>query len=472
MATRKTRRSFIKETLGSLAAVSTLPFNSCSQHKPKNILFIAINDLKPLLACYGDHSMHTPNIDKLAQCGTTFYNNHCQQAVCDPSRASLLTGLYSDENKTWEFTIFRDSCPDVFTLPQYFRQNGYTTVNISKIFDQRTVNDQGDRPSWTEAFPLTEADLNPYYDRKAGPVYAYFYQSQMVKERFAEIAHKTGLKGHALIREVHKNIKPATECLDLPDNACKEGVFADKAVMDLEKLAAGKAPFFLAVGFERPHLPFTAPKRYWDFYDPGEIETASYQQLAKNDCDYFYSKSKELQVYTSENGERIYNKLADDTRLTPDEQTHLIHGYKAAVCYIDAQVGKILDKLDELNLRDNTIIVLWGDHGWHLGDHAIWGKATNFEQATRSPLIICVPGQQPNNINSPTGFIDLFPTLCELAGLDIPDSCSGHDLVNLIEGKTRSAGKIKRCRNSCIPNHSRHPGQLFEATQTKNAESE
>ena len=430
-----TRRSFLKTALGAVSAVTACSFLACAEKKHPNVLFIAVDDMKPILGCYGDKEIQTPNIDRLAARGTVFMNNHCQQAVCGPTRASLLTGLYPDEDKTWGFTMIREAIPDILTLPEYFKNKGYTTINISKIFDYRTVDKFWDKPSWTEAFPLSEEALNPYYDKQAGPVLGYFYHSPLVKKAFERTTKQTGLTGAELIQAVHNQIKPATECLDLPDNAYKDGVFADKAVMDLERLSHDDKPFFLAVGFERPHLPFTAPKKYWDLYDPQEIELAAYQQMAENDKAYYYTTSPELRSYTAENGDHIYAKLEQGEKLTPAEQARLIHGYRAAVSYIDAQIGKVLDKLEQLQLRDDTIVVLWGDHGWHLGDHNVWGKATNFEQATHAPLIFAVPGQIPNSTHQPTGFIDIFPTLCRLTGLDVPEHVAGSSLVDLIQGK-------------------------------------
>jgi len=195
---------------------------------------------------------------------------------------------------------------------------------------------------------------------------------------------------------------------------------------DLEKLAREGKPFFLAVGFERPHLPWTAPKKYWDLYDYNSIQLEAFREHAENDKAYFYSLSNELRSYTDQYGKDAYGKLKEGIPLGVEEQKHLIHGYRAAVSYIDIQVGKILDKLETLGLSENTIVVIWVDHGWHLGDHGIWGKATNFEQATRSPLIISVPGLKGTKTTQATEFTDLYPTLCELAGLEAPASASGH----------------------------------------------
>jgi len=204
---------------------------------------------------------------------------------------------------------------------------------------------------------------------------------------------------------------------------------------DLEKLAREGKPFFLAVGFERPHLPWTAPKKYWDLYDYNSIQLEAFREHAENDKAYFYSLSNELRSYTDQYGKDAYGKLKEGIPLGVEEQKHLIHGYRAAVSYIDTQVGKILDKLETLGLSENTIVVIWVDHGWHLGDHGIWGKATNFEQATRSPLIISVPGLKGTKTTQATEFTDLYPTLCELAGLEAPASASGQSLVKLIQGR-------------------------------------
>jgi iduronate 2-sulfatase len=430
--------SIIKGRLLLFSLMMTLCLFSCSEekHAPPNILFISIDDLKPTLGCYGDPHVISPNIDALASKGTLFLNNHCQQAVCGPSRASLLTGMYPDQNRIWGFYSIRQHNPDVVTLPQYFKNHGYTTVNISKIFDYRTVDKGMDTISWSwPYFPANDKDMLPFYSKETGPVAAYFYQSKKVKSVFEEkqqIARETGENPNQL---THNIIKPATECLDVPDNAYKDGVFAEKAILDMKKLAEEGNPFFLAVGFERPHLPWTAPKKYWDMYNRDSIQLEPFREHAEHDKAYYYGLSNELRSYTDESGEDAYGKLKDGIPLTEDEQKLLIHGYRAAVSYIDMQVGKMLQKLEEYGLAENTIVVLWGDHGWHLGDHGIWGKATNFEQATRSPLIISVPGIASNITNQPTEFTDLFPTLCELANLDRPEVISGQSLLKLIKGE-------------------------------------
>ncbi|MGC9343601.1 MAG: sulfatase, partial [Bacteroidales bacterium] len=401
-----------------------------------NILFIAVDDMKTDLGFYGNNVVRTPNMDQLSEKAAIFTNNHCQQAVCGPSRASLLTGRYPDEIEVWGFYSIRERNPGIVTLPQYFKENGYITVNISKIFDQRTVDSYWDSISWSlTAFPRSEEELVPWFTEETGPVTTYFYQSPLVKEKFEKYSQEAKEKGLHPIQYTQKFIKPATECMDLPDDAYKDGVFAKKAISDLEMLAQNNNPFFLAVGFERPHLPWTAPKKYWDLYNRDSLDLAEYQKFAKNDLEYFYTESNELRSYSDEQGNFIYEPLKDHVLLAEDEQRKLIHGYYAAVSYIDAQIGKIVNKLEELELADNTIIVIWGDHGYHLGDHGIWGKATNFEQATRSPMLIKVPGLEKQIIGQATEFIDIFPTLCDLAGLDIPDYLSGESLSPLMTGQ-------------------------------------
>jgi len=409
-----------------------------------NILFIAIDDLKPMLGCYGDTIIQSPNIDLLAEQGVVFLNNHCQQALCGPTRASLLTGLYPDQIRVWGFDRkIRDAGFEVLTLPQHFKNNGYYTVGISKIFDPRCVDKYRDSLSWSEpAFPLSEEAMHPYYPKETGPVSGYFYHSDQVQNVLDSLLNINPSIADSPEPSLIKLIKPATECLDLPDDAYKDGVFATKAIEYLDKLAKSDQAFFLAVGFERPHLPYTAPKKYWDMYQRNDIKPSSYQQWADNDVDFAYTSSGSIKSYTDEEGNFIYKRLDRGEKLTREEQKKLIHGYMAAVSYIDVQVGKILQHLKDLQLEKNTIVVIWGDHGYHLYDHNMWGKSTNFEQGTRSPLIIKGPTVAPSKTNFPTGFIDLFPTLCDMANIPVPVHLSGKSMLSLMEGN-----------NSQLPSH-------------------
>jgi len=225
-----------------ITCLASIGLTSCSsggadvrENKKPNILFIAIDDLKPTLGSYGDSIAITPHMDAIAEGGAIFLNNHCQQAVCGPSRASLLTGMYPDQTGIRGFYPIRDKNPDIVTLPQYFRQNGYYTVNISKIFDQRTVDQYWDSLSWSQlAFPLSEKDLVPWFNKETGPVTTYFYQSPIVKEKFEALKKEALSKGLDTIKYTQQHIKPAMESLDMPDDAYKDGVFARKAIADLE----------------------------------------------------------------------------------------------------------------------------------------------------------------------------------------------------------------------------------------------
>ncbi len=364
--------------------------NKNTATKKMNVLFIAVDDLKPNLGCYGDTVAISPNIDKLASQATIFRNNQCQQAVCGPSRASLLTGWRPDKTEIWNLhTLIRDKHPDVVTLPQYFKNNGYQTAARGKIFDLRSVDKMHDKISWT--FPYEY----PNVDRWIG-----------TKERLI------------------------TQNVDLPDSKFIDGKIAEQGIELLEKMAKNNKPFFLAVGFKKPHLPFVAPKKCWDLYDRSKLKLAEFRKHSKDTPEFAFQPGWELR--------HGYDHVPPEGPLPVDMQKELIHGYYACISHADQQIGKLLNKLDELGLRENTIIILWGDHGWHLGDHLMWCKHTNFEQATRAPLIIYSPKLKSKTyIDTPTEFVDIFPTLCSLTGLQIPKNLDGKDLVPLMNHSVR-----------------------------------
>ncbi|MFB9292071.1 sulfatase [Persicitalea jodogahamensis] len=441
----------------ALQSLGAQPTKKPSAIRP-NVLFIAVDDLKPLLSAYGESRMKTPNIDRLARMGTVFLNNYCQQAVCAPTRASLLTGQRPDYTQVWDLeTLMRDKNPDILTLPQYFRQNGYTTTGLGKVFDSRSVDKMLDEPSWSVPFDkLEEADYAAGYGRPK----ANYYQGPETLKLLEEIrtkAGKMGLKGEKLKDYLNKNRGPAVESAEVPDDAYQDGAVAKKAVATIARLAKDGQPFFYAAGFVRPHLPFVAPRKYWDLYDREEINTAAYQQFATDSPQFAYQASGELvNAYLLPNGDRYPTGYAPK----PTEmQKELIHGYYAAVSYMDAQVGKLLDALDEQGLTKNTIIVLWGDHGWHLGDHGIWCKHTNFEQATRAPLIIAAPGltggQKAEGL---TEFVDVFPTLTDLAGLKTPEKLAGKSLVPMMKNPNAT---VKRFAQSQYPRSTKEYGKLM-----------
>ena len=406
-------------------------FLALEAYPKKNILFIAVDDLKPSLGVYGDSFAKTPNIDYLASLGTTFTNAHVQQAICAPSRVSLLTGLRPDLTEVWDLeTQMRDKNPSIITLPQYYRENGFKTVGMGKIFDNRSVDKGLDKSSWSSPFIRVNVDHPIHGNTITG------FQSPENKKILSEIRDKAiadGIPNRDMWQYLRSKHKPSTESFDISDEGYFDGAIALKAVSQINELAKDDDPFFLAVGFQKPHLPFVAPKKYWDLYNRESIELASYQKWARGTVKLSYNNNGEMRSYTD-----IPDSFEENGLINAEKQKELIHGYYACVSYIDAQVGKILDAVKENNLLENTTIILWGDHGWHLGDHGQWAKHSNFEQATRSPLIIVDSKTKRNNFNSsPTEFIDVFPTLVELSGLQTPDNLQGKSLVPILNGKSK-----------------------------------
>ena len=430
------RRDFIRISVASAVMLkSSFLFSQDSVPKKKNILFIPIDDLKPLLGCYGNPDVKSPNMDKLAGKGMVFINNYCQQAVCGPSRLSLLTGLRPDSVGIYGMkTKMRQVNPDILTLPQYFRQNGYETTGTGKIFDSRNVDKGHDTVSWS--MPYVKPWNNPL-PQAYRPIARGWYQGTELKKQIMDLEKEARAKGITGFKEVSDYVKehgantfPATECADVPDGAYRDGSMAKGGVKMLRKLAKQDKPFFLAVGFLKPHLPFVAPKKYWDLYNRDDINLHPFQEKAKHSPALAYHNFEELRSYTD---------IPKTGKLSEEKQRELIHGYYACISYVDAQVGKLLDELDKLGIADNTIVVLWGDHGWHLGDHDLWCKHTNFEQATRSPMIIYDPSikSPKNKCHALTEFVDIFPTLCELTGLDIPEHLEGTSAVPLLKDPER-----------------------------------
>jgi arylsulfatase A-like enzyme len=368
-----------------------------------NILMIAVDDLKPTIAAYGDSYAKTPAMDRMAAMGTVFMNAHCQQAVCGASRASVLTGLRPDTVHVWDFkSKMRDDLPNLVTLPQYFKQAGYHTASIGKLFDYRCCDGMStnDVPSWSQ--PHTMVNTPNLF------------------------------KNHYAI-EPGVDKKPITECLDknVPDNFYGDGLRTDGALEMMEEFKDKKQPFFLAVGYKKPHLPFVAPKKYWDLYDRKSVPLAEYQQQPAGAPPFHYQDSWELRGGYSDIPEGI---------LPEDMQREMVHGYYACVSYIDAQVDRLLKGLEENGLADNTIIVFWGDHGWHLGDHGMWCKHTNYEQATRVPMIIVDPRmkKQAEKVATAVEFVDITPTLTELAGLPPKEDAEGESLTALLSNADAS----------------------------------
>ena len=440
--------------LTQLILLSTISFadNKSEESDKPNILFIAIDDLKPLLGCYGDHFAITPNIDKLATGGTVFLKNYCQQAVCAPTRVSMMTGMRPDYTKVWDLkTQMREKNPDILSLPQYLIKQGYSTQGIGKIFDPRSVDKSLDEPSWSVPY---YKNANQYYSKETGNPEAH-YQLPETKKRINKVREegkRNGLKGKELSDFIKSVVKPSVECFDVPDNAYKDGAVALYAKDILVELSKKESPFFFAVGFTKPHLPFVAPKKYWDLYQRNELPLAPFQEKALNSPELAYRNAGELYSYSDIPPIASFTDQKVGLDLPIYKQKELIHGYYAATSYSDAQVGILLNTIDSLGLLKNTIIILWGDHGWHLGDHNLWCKHTNFEQATHTPLLISAPEIKPSVTTSISEFVDIFPTLCDLSGVPIPSHLQGKSLVPIMkEAETKvkefAVSQYPRSRN-------------------------
>lgn len=456
----------ITASLGLLAQTGLFAGFLHAEEKPLNILFIGIDDLKPVLGCYGNSLVKTPNIDRLASRGTIFMNNYCQQAVSGPTRASIMTGMRPDHTRVWDLkTRMRDINPDILSLPQYLGQSGFVTAGIGKIYDSRCVDDKLDEPSWS--FPYYK-NSDSYYDQRTGePALNYqLPETRRLIEKYTKEAEVAGIPKAGIRDWVLERIKPATECADVPDNAYNDGANALHAKDILIMLSRQKKPFFFATGFSKPHLPFVAPKKYWDLYDRDKLPLAPFQQHAKDSPDIAYHNSGELRKYSDIPPLMSFTDQKNGIGLPAGKQKELIHGYYAATSYTDAQVGILLDALDSLGLTSQTVIVLWGDHGWHLGDHDLWCKHTNFEQATRTPLVFCAPGFKPGKTWSMSEFVDIFPTLCDLSGVPVPPHLQGKSLVPLMKDPS---AKVKEYAISQYPRN--EPGKISGKGNTLGWES-
>lgn len=370
-----------------------------------NVLFIAIDDLRPELASYGA-KVKTPNIDQLAASGMKFNRAYCQQAVCGASRLSIMGGLYPTltGEQTFHVDGWRKRHPELLTMNQHFGSQGYQTIGLGKIY-HGTGGVGVDKENW-QKWHLLNAD------------------------HYALEENTTALK-NALAAAKQSNSNdppkgPSTEMADVPDDTYVDGKRARKAANLLKQLADEDKPFFLAVGFTKPHLPFVAPKKYWDLYKREDFSMPKNSGIPPGYPEY----AANLPAYELKKYSDINNRLPTEF---PDQLNKLLlHGYAACTSYADANVGTVLDALKKHGLADNTIVVLWGDHGWKLGDHSSWCKHTNFECDTRVPLLIRAPSSTPGETNRLVELIDLYPTLCDLTGTDIPKHCQGKSFKPLI----------------------------------------
>lgn len=370
-----------------------------------NVLFIAVDDLRPELGVYGSRAK-TPNIDALAASGLQFERAYCNQAVCGASRLSLMTGLYPEftGERTFHVTDWRKRWPDVVTLNQHFVANDYTTVGLGKIY-HGSSGPGVDPDHWTE------------WVKVSGVQYAAPESKKNMRVTRSGTG-KTRRRG------------PATESADVPDDTYADGNRGAAGAARLATLAKEDKPFFLAVGFMKPHLPFIAPKKYWDLYQRDEFSMPSNRGVPPGYPDYATEwKAGELRSYSD-----IPEKISP-TEFPEELNKRLIHGYHACVSYMDANVGLLLEALEKSGKADNTIVIFWADHGWKLGDHSSWCKHTNFECDTRVPLIVRVPGKlsAKGKTHALVELIDLYPTLCDLTGMQKPAHLQGESFVSVLD---------------------------------------
>jgi iduronate 2-sulfatase len=412
----QTRRSFVSTVARAGAAAvlgGALASRSAAAKQDMNVLFISIDDLRPQLGCYGHSQVHSPNIDALGQSGTVFNRAYCQQAVCNPSRASLMSGLRPDSGRVWDLqTHFRDMNPDVVTVSQHFMNNGYHSEGMGKIYHTGHGN-RNDPMSWS--VPHRVPRVSNYALEASNTIRE---SNRKASKARVELDQRAGISNG-----------PAAEIADVPDNAYRDGQTTEWAVEALARLKDD--PFFLAVGMSKPHLPFCAPKKYWDLYDRDKLAVDVNDQLPEGLPQWSATNWGEL---------RKYDAIPPHGPLSERRSLELVHGYHACVSYVDALVGQLVDAVKAQGLWEKTAIVLWGDHGWKLGEHGLWCKHTNFELDARSPLITRVPGQEApgRSTDALVELVDMYPTLAESAGLDLPDHLEGTSYAPLLNDPDQS----------------------------------
>ena len=391
----------------------------CSDAQPKDVLFISIDDLRTQLGCYGHQEMKTPNIDSLASRSLVFDNAYCQVALCSPSRASLLTGRRPDTNHVWRIANdeYWRRYTNATTIPQYFKENGYLSIGMGKIFHPGAPSGQDD-VAYSWSFPYFHSALQGPYGSQNKTAAAWAFQG-------------------------------------FQDNQLPDGQIADQAVTTILEIQQNRSkgdntPFFLAVGFHKPHLPFYAPAKYFDLYPPAsEFKLAENMDAPQGMPPIAFSTMNTLTMYNDVRATLPTNwrqchmdpeQAPNSTlcRIPDDMARQMRRAYSACISYIDAQVGRVLNELEQQGLADNTVIVLFGDHGWQLGEHNEWCKFTNFEDATHSPFMLRVPGvtDQGSRTKALVELIDIFPTLTELAGVETPPLCpkTGKSPLACVEG--------------------------------------
>jgi iduronate 2-sulfatase len=392
-----------------------------------NVLLILVDDLKPALGCYGDAAAKTPHIDRLASRGMRFDLAYCNQAVCAPSRFTLMLGSHSTTTGLYGLgSQLRRRWPEAVTMPQYFAKHGWHTESLGKVFHMGHGN-EGDPQSFSV----------PHF-----------------KDKVIEYLDPASTQGGQLTREeaLFTNQKldqirtlPRGAAFESPD--AKDEDYADGRVAaeTIQRLRSATKPFFIAAGFVRPHLPFCAPKRYWDMHDPSKLPMPAHELLPEGSPRVAQKRGGEIAAYAP--------VPEGDVAFSPDLKRQLIRGYYAATSYVDAQIGKVLDELERSGLANDTIVVLWGDHGFHLGDLGIWTKHTNYEQANHIPLLITAPGvtSPGSSTRQLAETVDIFPTLAELAQLPAPAGTPTIDGRSLVPVLKDPQARIRDHAFHCYP---------------------
>jgi iduronate 2-sulfatase len=407
-----------------LLLFALLPLHLAQAERP-NVLLILVDDLKPTLGCYGDAAAKTPNIDRLAARGMRFDLAYCNQAVCAPSRFTLMLGSHSTSTGLYGLgSSMRQLLPDAVTLPQHFaKHGGYRTESVGKIFHVGHGN-EGDPSSFS--VPPCKDKVIEYLDLDGTEgVQLTREEALFTNQRLDQI--KSLPRGAAF------------ESPDVKDEDYADGRVAAETMKRLQaaqqRREQDSTPFFIAAGFVRPHLPFSAPKKYWDMHDPQKLPMPTFEEHPAGSPRVAHKRGGEIDAYM------------------PATTQKLIHGYYAATSFVDAQIGRVIDELDRLELAENTIIVFWGDHGFHLGDHGIWTKHTNYEQANRIPVLISAPGiTKPNtSTRQLTESVDIFPTLAEIAQLPAPAGPQPIDGISLVPVLKDPRARVRDHAFHCFP---------------------
>ncbi|MGL5097613.1 MAG: sulfatase, partial [Planctomycetia bacterium] len=400
--------------LVAAVASTTAPLSAADKSAKPNVLMICIDDLRPQLGCYGDAIVQSPNIDTLAARGLVFDRAYCQMALCSPSRISLLSGRRPATTRIYNIgPTLRSKLPDVVTLPQHFKANGYHAASIGKVYHVG-IDDPG---SWSE--PSVQGGKP-----RTSPATA-----EVVKKWRAE-RKAAGKDPNVTGPESQSSVIPTYESVDCADGDLIDGDAARLGVERLQRFAADPSkPFFLAVGFVNPHVPWIAPKKYFELYDPAKLTLPMNNRPPKGAPEFAANTGNDFRYYT------LSPKSGAPS---PELGRRFLHAYLAAISYVDAQVGRLLAALDEAGLSKNTIVVLWGDHGYYMGEHGWWGgKHNNYEGATRVVLIVAEPGGKGRRTSALTEFVDLYPSLAELAGLPAPVGVEGTSFAPLLVDPNR-----------------------------------